>query len=88
MKKFAVTMVNISKGSDYIPKLIAIVESKSKATNAALNYLKRECDEVEDQSGLKMLIDEVNLRASDIYGMCAIKMHIQEIDFDITMMNI
>ena len=83
MKKFAVTAVNIGEGSDFIPKLIAIVESRSQATNAALNYLKCECDEIEDQSGSEMLIDDVNLHASDNYGMYGMQMNVQEIELDV-----
>ena len=88
MKKFAVTTVNIGEGSDFIPKLIAIVESKSQATNAALNYLKCECNEIEDQTGCEMLIDDVHLHAADTYGMCAIQMNIQEIKLDVTISTI
>ena len=84
MKKFAVTAVNIGEGSDFRPKLIAIVESKSQATNAALNYLERECDEIEDQFGIEMLIDDVNLHAADNYGMYGIQMNVQEIELDVT----
>jgi hypothetical protein len=84
MKKFAVTAVNIGEGSDFIPKLITIVSSKSQATNAALNYLKCECDELEDQTGCEMLIDDVNLHASDTYGMYGMQMNVQEIELDVT----
>ena len=84
MKKFAVTAVNIGEGSDFRPKLIAIVESRFQAIDAALNYLNRECDEIEDQSGSEMLIDDVNLHAADNYGMYGIQMNIQEIDLDVT----
>jgi hypothetical protein len=84
MKKFAVTAVNIGEGSDFRPKLIAIVESQFQAIDAALNYLNRECDEIEDQSGSEMLIDDVNLHAADNYGMYGIQMNIQEIDLDVT----
>lgn len=84
MKKFAVTAVNIGEGSDFVPKLIAIVESQFQATDTALNYLNRECDEIEDQTGSEMLIDDVNLHASDNYGMYGIQMNIQEIELDIT----
>jgi hypothetical protein len=84
MKKFAVTAVNIGEGSDFRPKLIAIVESRFQAIDAALNYLNRECDEIEDQSGSEMLIDDVNLHASDNYGMYGIQMNVQEIELDVT----
>lgn len=87
MKKFAVTVVNISEGSNFIPKLIAIVETKLQANNAALNYLKHECDEIEDQTGCEMLIDDVHLHAADTYGMYAIQMNIQEIELDVFLTN-
>ena len=51
MTKFAVTAVNISEGSDFQPKLVALVDSLFQAKNAAKNYLDREIAEVEDQSG-------------------------------------
>jgi hypothetical protein len=84
MKKFAVTAVNIGEGSDFSPKLIAIVETQFGATNAALNYLKRECDEIEDQSGCEMLINDVHFHAADTYGMYGIQMGIQEIELNVT----
>lgn len=80
MKKFAVTAVNISEGSDFIPKLIVIMESKWRARNEALRYLNRECNEIRDQSGCEMLIDTIHLHASDNYGKYKIQMNIQEIN--------
>ena len=74
--------VNISERSDFIPQLIALVDSKSQATNIARDYLKHECDEIEDHSGCEMLIDDIHFHASDTYGMCAIQMNVQEIELE------
>ena len=83
MKKFAVMAVNIGEGSDFIPKLITIADSKWSARNDALHYLNRECDEIRDQSGCQMIIDTERLHASDTYGMYAIQMNVQEIELDV-----
>jgi hypothetical protein len=83
MTKFAVTTVNIGEGSDFKPKLVALVDSIFQARNAAKNYLDKEIAEVEDQSGIKMEIDHTGLHAADDTGMCAIQMNIQEVNIDI-----
>ena len=83
MKKFAVMAVNIGEGSDFVPQLITIEESKWSARNEALHYLNRECDEIRDQSGCQMIIDTERLRASDTHGMYAIQMNVQEIELDV-----
>jgi hypothetical protein len=83
MTKFAVTAVNIGEGSDFQPKLVALVDSLFQAKNAAKNYLDREIAEVEDQSGIKMEIDNTELHAADDTGMYAIQMNIQMVNIDI-----
>lgn len=83
MIKFAVTAVNISEGSDFQPKLVALVDSLFQAKNAAKNYLDREIAEVEDQSGVTMEIDNTGLHAADDAGICAIQMNIQMVAIDI-----
>jgi hypothetical protein len=83
MTKFVVTAVNIGKGSDFKPKLVALVDSIFQARNAVKNYLDREIDEVEDQSGIKMEIDHTGLHAADDTGMYAIQMNIQMANIDI-----
>ena len=83
MTKFAVITVNIGEGSDFQPKLVALVDSIFQARNAVKNYLDKEITEVEDQSGIKMEIDNTGLRAADDTGMCAIQMSIQMVNIDV-----
>jgi hypothetical protein len=83
MTKFAVTAVNIGEGSDFQPKLIALVDSIFQARNAVKNYLDKEIAEVEDQSGIKMEIDNTGLHAADDTGRYAIQMNIQMANIDI-----
>jgi hypothetical protein len=83
MTKFAVTAVNIGEGSNFEPKLVALVDSIFQAKNAVKNYLDKEIAEVEDQSGIKMEIDNTGLHAADDTGICAIQMNIQIVNIDI-----
>ena len=83
MMKFAVTAVNIGEGSDFQPKLVALVDSIFQAKNAVKNHLDREIAEVEDQSGIIMEIDNTGLHAADDTGMCAIQMNIQMVNIDV-----
>lgn len=83
MTKFAVTAVNIGEGSDFKPKLVALVDSIFQARSTVKDYLDKEIAEVEDQSGIKMEIDNTGLHAADNTGMCAIQMNIQMVNVDI-----
>ena len=81
MKKFAVMVTNLSDGSDFKAKLVALVDSNSQAMNAAENHLQSIIKEYAE-SGVKIEADEW-LHASDKYGMYAWQMSIQEVELKI-----
>ena len=81
MKKFAVMVTNLSDGSDYKAKLVALADSNSQAINAAENHLQgiiREYAEL----GVKVEADEW-LHAADDDGENAWQMSIQEIELNV-----
>ena len=78
MKKFAVMVTNISDGSDFKAKIVALVNSNSEAIKAAenhLDYIIKEYSKV----GITIEADEW-LHAADEYGQYAWQMSIQEIE--------
>ena len=78
MKKFAVMVTNLSDGSDFKSKLIALVDSNQQAYDAVENYFQDIIKEYAEV-GVKIEVDEW-LHAADEYGQYAWQMSIQEIE--------
>ena len=78
MKKFAVMVTNLSDGSDFKSKLIALVDSNQQAYDAVENYFQDIIKEYAEV-GVKIEVDEW-LHAADEDGMYAWQASIQEIE--------
>ena len=78
MKKFAVMVTNISDGSDFKAKLVALVDSNKQALDVVENYFQDIIKEYAEY-GVTIKSDEW-LHASDENGMYAWQMSIQEIE--------
>ena len=78
MKKFAVMVTNLSDGSDFKSKLIALVDSNQLAYDAVENCFQDSINEYAEV-GVKIEVDEW-LHAADEDGMYAWQASIQEIE--------
>lgn len=78
MKKFAVMVTNISDGSDFKAKLVALVDSNKQALDVVENYFQDIIKEYAEY-GVTIKSDEW-LHAADEYGQYAWQMSIQEIE--------
>ena len=78
MKKFAVMVTNLSDGSDFKAKLVALVDSNQQAYDAVENYFQDIIKEYAEV-GVKIEVDEW-LHAADEDGMYAWQASIQEIE--------
>ena len=78
MKKFAVMVTNLSDGSDFKAKLVALVDSNKQALNVVENYFQDIIKEYAEL-GVTIKTDEW-LHASDENGMYAWQASIQEIE--------
>ena len=78
MKKFAVMVTNLSDGSDFKSKLVALVDSNKQALDAVEKYFQDIIKEYAE-FGVTIKTDEW-LHAADEYGEYAWQASIQEIE--------
>lgn len=82
MKQYAVTAVDISIGSNFEPKIIAIVNDKEHARYCAISYMKTFAKKLKDEIDVDIQIDEYTLHADDGFGENGCQLNIQEIEID------
>lgn len=83
MKQYAVTAVDISIGSNFEPRIIAIVNDREHAHNIAVSCLKTFAKNLKDEIDVDIQIDEYKLHADDGFGENGYQMSIQEIEINV-----
>ena len=83
MKQYAVTAVDISIGSNFEPKIIAIIASREHARNIAINHLRLFAKNLKEAIDVDIQIDEYKLHADDGFGENGYQLSIQEIEIGV-----
>ncbi len=83
MKQYAVTAVDISIGSNFEPKIIAIVNDIEHARYCAICYMKTFAKNLKDEIDVDIQIDEYKLHADDGFGENGCQLSIQEIEIGV-----
>ena len=83
MKQYAVTAVDISIGSNFEPKIIAIVVNRELARYIAISHLQSFAKNLKDEIDVDIQIDEYKLHADDGFGENGCQLSIQEIEIGV-----
>ena len=84
MIQYAVTAVDISIGSNFVPKIIAIVPTREHARYLAIRYMTEFAKKLKDEIDVDIQIDEYEMHADDGFGENGCQLNIQKIDIDDT----
>lgn len=83
MIQYAVTAVDISVGSNFEPKIVAIVADIMHARNIAITYMKEFAKKLKDEIDVDIQIDEYKLHADDGFGENGCQLSIQGIEIGV-----
>jgi hypothetical protein len=83
MRQYAVTAVDISIGSSFEPKIIAIVADREYARAIAISYMKTFAKNLKDEIDVDIQIDEYKLHADDGFGENGCQLSIQGIEIGV-----
>ena len=85
MIQYAVTAVDISIGSNFEPKIIAIVTDIMHARNIAVAHMKEFAKNLKDEIDVDIQIDEYKLHADDGFGENGCQLSIQGIEIGVAL---
>lgn len=83
MKQYAVIAVDISIGSNFEPKIIAIDPNRELARYIAISYLQSFAKNLKNEIDANIQIDEYKLHADDGFGENGCQLSIQEIEIGV-----